>query len=582
MSGADRRKYLTATTLNQAFLDWSHENLDCRLEIVCDIDLGDRVIRISDRNKYVVDFGTGYFYDARTNIPVISRTLGDWLVPEIQFSTLQLELSNVDGAFNVYLPGGAEYSPWINKTVTVRLGLGELGQTYFKIFEGRITDVAGMKRSVKSITVVARDIFDRLTGEFPNQVITSDAFPELENQYEGKYVPVIYGDWTIGLGPDPAAVPVIPVNSGNPYVNGSAEDADLVGRTDLDVIITTSSLPYFDPANVYLKSGDYFYLVPSSEIYDVSADNNRFKIRQDTSVLWKDNEAYQFSTGDQFYVRVKGKTLGTGGVHSDNIIAQAMDILQTYVGLTAGDFDANWTTYRDKSTPAQSAISTFKSRIYEDEPKSAIQYALSLLEQVRLEAFISREQKLKINSLHFEDWATQNYTIKNWDIEQGSFKPGLDERNNFNRARGTFDYHKVRNENTQQTLVFRNQAAIDQIGGKEISKQITFPNLYEPAVVANQVKEILKIASSSLEIGEFTATWRSCLRDIGDIIRLDISIGSVVYPNVAAMIREIGYDPVGLKLPMKVWVLQMCPYNAGNTVYSGTVGGYNATISEES
>jgi len=581
MSGADRRKYLTATTLDQALLDWSQENLECRLEIVCDIDLGDTVIRISDRNKYVVTDGTGKFYEARTNIPVISRTLGDWLVPEIQFSTLQLELSNVDGAYNAYLPGGSAYSPWINKDVTVKLGLGEIGSTYFPIFQGRITDVGGMKRSVKSVTVIARDIFDRLTGEFPNQVITSDAFPELENQYEGKYIPVIYGDWTTGLGPDPAAIPVIPVNSNNPYVNGTAEDVDVIGRTDVDMLITTATLPYFDPTNVYLKSGDYFYLVPSSEIYDVSPDNNRFKVRQDTTVLWKDNEAYTFSSGDQFYVRVKGKPLGTAGAQSDNIVAQAKDILKTYGGLTDSDFHANWDTYQNKATPAQSAISTFKSRIYEDDPKSAIQYALSLLEQVRLEAFISRDQKLKINSLHFEDWAPQTYTVKNWDIEQGSFKPSMDERNNFNRARGLFDYHPVRRENAQQTLVFKNQAAITQIGDKAISKQITFPNLYEPTVVANQVKEILKIASSSLEIGEFTTTWRSALRDLGDIIKLDISIGSVVYENVPAMIREIGYDPVGLKLPMKVWVLQMVPFNSSSTVYSGAVGGYNATISEE-
>lgn len=579
MSGADRRKYLTATTLNQAFLDWSHENLDCRLEIVCDIDLGDRVIRISDRNKYVVDFGTGYFYDARTNIPVISRTLGDWLVPEIQFSTLQLELSNVDGAFNVYLPGGSDYSPWINKKVTVRLGLGELGQTYFKIFEGRITDVGGMKRSVKSITVLARDIFDQLTNEFPNEVLTVAAFPDLEESLEGKYVPTIYGDWSTGLGPDPAAVPAIAINGADPYVNGSAEDIETSDYNDLELLITTATLPYFDSTNVYLKSGDEWFLVPSSEITWVAAEKNRFKIRQNSMVSWRNDEPYKFASGDTFYVRVKGKDLGA---YSDNIVAQAKDILKVYGGLDESIFDANWNTYRDKATPAQSAISTFKSRIYEDEPKSAIQYALSLLEQVRLEAFISRSQKLKINSLHLEDWTPQNYTIKNWDIEQGSFKPSLDERNNFNRARGTFDYHPVRNENAQQTVVFKNADAIEQIGGKQISKQITFPNLYEPTVVANQVKEILKISSSSLEIGEFTATWRSCLRDIGDIIRLDISIGSVVYPNVAAMIREIGYDPVGLKLPMKVWVLQMCPYNAGSTVYSGTVGGYNATISEES
>ena len=130
MSGADRRKYLTASTLNQDLLDWSHDNLECRLEMICEIETDDGTIRISDRNKYVVTDGVGYFYQARTNIPVIIRTVGDWLVPEVQFSTLTLDdISNVDGAFNKYLPGGDSYSPWINKNVVIKLRLADRGST---------------------------------------------------------------------------------------------------------------------------------------------------------------------------------------------------------------------------------------------------------------------------------------------------------------------------------------------------------------------------------------------------------------------------------------------------------------------
>lgn len=575
MSGSDRRKYLTATTLDQALLDWSHDNLECRLEMICEIETSDGVIRISDRNKYVVTSGTGYFYQARTTIPVISRTVGEWLVPQVQFSTLTLDdISNVDGAFNRYLPGGADYSPWINKNVTVKVGLAEQGSTYFPIFQGRITDVGGFKRSVKSISVTARDTFDRLTAQFPNEVFTTAAFPNMEASYEGRYSPVIYGDWTVNLEPDKAAVPAFAINGALESVAGEE------GTDDVELIVTTQVLSYFDPSNVYLKSGDEMFQVPTSEITWVSTNNNRFKVKQKNELVkWKGDEAYAYSTGDEFYVRVKGKDLGA---LSDNPVWQARDILITYGGASAADFDITWATVADKGDPLypQSAIRDIKSRVFESEPKSAIEYALSLLEQVRLEAFISKDQKLRINSLHLEDWAPQSYTLRNWDIEASSFKPAIAEKEIFNRARGTFDYHPVRNENAQQTKLYRNQASIDQIQ-KTISKQITFPNLYQPDAVAAQVKEILKISSASLENATFTATWRSVLKDVGDIILLNVQIGSVQYENVPAMIREIGYDPAGFKLPMKVWVLQMCPFNSACTVAPGTVGGYAATITEE-
>lgn len=587
MSSSDRRPYLSATVLNQAFLDACHDNLECGLEMVVEVETTDDPILISDRNKYIVTSGVGKFYEARTNIPVISRTVGDWLVPEIQFSTLTLDaISNVDGRYNKYLPGGENYSSWINKLVTVKLGLREVGSTYFKIFEGRITDVGGMSRTVKSISVTARDKFDSLTKEFPREVFTIAAFPELEESYEGRYSPVIYGDWTVNLDPDKAVIPAFAVNGANPYVNGSAADIETVGYTDLDVIVTTQPLTYFDTANVYLESGGTYWPVPSSEIYNLSANNNRFKVRQNTAVLWKDGEAYKYNAGDTFYVRVKGKALtpiGAVAMH-DNIVWQARDILITYGGVTSADFDANWETFALKNDTVnypQSAISTFKSRIYENEPKTAIQYALSLLEQVRLEAFISKDQLIKINSLHFEDWAPQNYTIKNWDLEANTFKPSLSERDIFNRARGTFDFHPNRNEQAQQTKILKNPASITQLSGKEISKQITFPNLYQPEVVKHQVKEILKIASSSHELADFTATWRSVLKDVGDIIKLDISIGSVVMSGVPAMIREVGYDPRGFKIPMRVWILQLLPFSSSSLIAPGTVGGYNANIIEE-
>ena len=117
--------------------------------------------------------------------------------------------------------------------------------------------------------------------------------------------------------------------------------------------------------------------------------------------------------------------------------------------------------------------------------------------------------------------------------------------------------------------------------GKEISKRIVFPNLYEESVVVLQLKEILKLSSSIPEIFTCELTWRAILQDIGDFVMIDVKIGSSVFEKVRAMIRDIGYDPQGLKVVTKMWSTMMVPFPGYTPGYTGTVGGYTAAIVQE-
>ena len=210
-----------------------------------------------------------------------------------------------------------------------------------------------------------------------------------------------------------------------------------------------------------------------------------------------------------------------------------------------------------------------------------MQYVLSLLEQVRLEAFVDRNLLLKLNSLHFEEFvASPTFTVKNWDVVEGTFQPTLDERNNFNRAQAVYDYRPNRNENSRRTPIMKNSASVTDIG-RAISKQIDFPNLYVEQDVKNQLTEILRLASAFFEKIQVECTWRSMLREIGDFVFLNVQIGSSQFTNVPAMIRDIGYDPQGLKIPMQLWSFALCPFPGYVPGFSGTTGGYNAVITEE-
>jgi len=570
MSSVNRREYLTANVLDQAFLDRCQDNLDNGLHMVVVIDTPTGYIYASDRNKYI----NSTFYEALTQFPIISRTVGDWLSPEIEFSSLDLVLSNVDGRFNNFVPGGVDYDGWIGKTVTVSLGLRDVASTYSDIYKGVVTEIGGFKRDVQKITLRSRDDFDKANKTMPTTALTSTSFPDLEENFEGLVAPYILGDWTVNLNPNGASIPAFPVNGANAGV--------IAGTTALQLVISDNANSYFDSSHVYVKRGEQYFVFDSGDIA-VNGDKNLVEITQGAgggTTTVEDGDPYLYTNGDAFFVRVKGKDLGS---YDDNIIWQAREILMDYGGLSSGDFDANWATYRDKATPAESATASIKARVWVGEPQETVKYVLQMLEQVRLEAFVSRDQKFKLNSMHFDDFiapASISYSVKNWDLSKSSFSPVSDDINTWNRAKGDYNFDPNKNENLFSTDIYRNQAAITQ-AGKEISKLIVFPNLYVKSDVINQLSETLKLASAYPEYIEATLSSRAILRDIGDFVLVDVKIGSSIFSEVPAMIREIGYDPDGMKVPCKLLSLQMVPYTGYAPTYSGIVGGSTATITQE-
>lgn len=573
MATSNRRPWLTAVVLNQALLDEMQDNLETALHMVCVIQSPTGYIYVSDRNKYV---GSTY-YAALTNFPAIRRTVGDWLSPSTEFSRLELSLGNVTGAFNNFLPSGADFGGWIGKTVQVKVGLGEIASTYENIYEGIVTDIGGLKRDRQKIVVISRDVLDQSNIDFPNQSLNLTLWPDLDEALIGTLLPVVYGDWTtvLAMGNDPpteiASIPAFPVNGRNAGV--------LAGTTNVRMLISQNDNLTFDTNNVWLKRGSSYYGFDSADILSV-VGNRDFQIRQGNSggTTLVDAAPYQFTIGDAFVVRVNGKSLGA---YQDNLVWQARDILTSIGGVSTGDLDANWATYRDKASPAESAISGFKSRVWTQDVTKVVDYVKSMLGQVRLELFVSRDLKLKLLSTHFDDFdPTPPNSIKNWDLQADSMTPMLQDQNVFNRANGFYNYDPTLRENSRYTPVFRNQAAITQ-AGKAIQKTLVFPNLYREVDVLPNLKEVLKLASAYSEIIDAVLTPRALMRDIGDFVSLDVDLTSLKFSGAPAMIREIGYDPVGLRIPVKLWSFQMVPFPGYAPGYDGIVGGSTATITQE-
>ena len=372
------------------------------------------------------------------------------------------------------------------------------------------------------------------------------------------------------------------MNGKNDNVRGEDDNGDPVPRTvDPDLLISQSILTFFDSTQVYLKRGSNTYLMDAADIHNINANNNRFNVKQGATggTTLIEGAGYEFQTGDTFFVKVKGKALSG---YDDNIVAIARDILISEAGVLPADLDtAKWDYFQNKAAPPESAILNIKGRVWLQEAQEVIQYVLSLLEQVRLEMFQDRNLKLSLSSTHFDEFDDNpSYQIDNFDLEKDSLQPTLDQLTNFNRLQGQYNLLPDLGKQAYQTSVFRNQASIDQ-AGKEIYKLLIFPNLYEVAAVEYQVEESLKIASAFFERIQCTLTWRSLLLDIGDFVKLNVQIGATIYEGVPCLLREIGYNPQGVKLPVKLWSFQLCPFGAYNPSIPGIVGGENAVIIKE-
>ncbi len=652
MSSSNRKPYLTATSIDQSLLNAAGDNLSNQIELIVDITAPDgSIIRASDRNKYVGE----HFYEALTNFPDVTRTIGEFLGQGLVFSEMTFELSNADGRFNKYLPGGANFGGWIGRSVVVKIGLRDVASSYVAIFRGAITEEGGFSRSVKSITIKARDTLEKINVSFPPDVFTQSAYPKAADDLWGTTIPLIYGDWTVNVLPGLSSVPARVVNGADIFVNGdelpvtvalgtpvvftavthrldvneeidvvsdnpsfpvtllgkhfiksitaneftisktlggpviSLTTGDVTGNNhvikhtakdlkNVNLVISSNANTDFDLNQVWLKRSELYYKIPISIIKNVNANKNYFELDQDNADFKIDGVHWMYDTSDEFFVRVKGKAIPS---YQENIVAIAEDILKTYGGVVSGDLDATWSYFKTKSSPATSDVANVKGRAWIGEPQNAMEYAVSLLEQVRLELFFSREQKLSLSALHWDEFDdTPSFVVRNWDIEKDSLVPQIDDRNNFNRVRAAYAFLPDMNENAFSTRYYKNNAAIAQ-AGREITKVLTYPNLHVESNIITQMTETMKIVSGYREIIICSLTNRAILKDLGQFILLDVEVGSTVFSGVPCQIRDIGYSPDGLKLPVKLWSFAMLPFQTWNPGYAGIVGGESASIVQE-
>lgn len=183
-------------SFDDQLLDAAYPTID--LQWYADIHFDDDTIfRVSDRSFYVTDKdGVPRYYDARVErAPSVNVTVGEWLAENFEVGDVALTLNNRDGFYNDYLPMGEKYRQWTGVKVMIRIGFGTKYENYMDLFEGYVTNKAGLTTTRDSIEVKAYDKFDADEIPLPPRTFSSDNFPDIDESYKGKYVPLVYGDW---------------------------------------------------------------------------------------------------------------------------------------------------------------------------------------------------------------------------------------------------------------------------------------------------------------------------------------------------------------------------------------------------
>ncbi len=533
MASRNRFEHETATVLDQEFLDRAADNLNNELVLAVDIEtpIVETIIRVSDRHTYI----GSRFYEARTTFPIIKKTLGQWLHPQLEFSTLEIEVNNVDGRYNQFVQAGS----WIGKTVTVRLGLRDVESTYRTIFQGSISPEGGFSQTVTSLKFLARSKYEKLNIEIPDKAVNIDDFPNLEDSFAGLGIPIVAGDWTSSTDTaNRPPLPAFPLNTGDPNVNG--EDGNTT-RGPLQILISDNPMSQIE--SYWLKRGDDYFEIPATNITPFT-DLSGFILSQGFSI---GSDTWFYESGDEFYV------YGVG-LSDQNPVSQARWLLTTYAGVTLNELDLNWEEYANKLDSEG-----VRSRVWVQESAKLFEYVLSLLEQVQIEAYIEREAfRLKLNSLKASELQSKvtaaSFKVNNWDIVKDSFKLSIDEQNFFNKVRGAYNNLPPIGENARRTGFLVDDNSIDETG-LELVREVVFPNLYQPDVVQNQLENILILASRGIQVVDCELTWRSLLLDLGDVILVNVQVESIELENVPCLVREVGYDPNGVKMPVRLWVI---------------------------
>lgn len=561
-----RKKYyedataLDATELNNCF-SGGENSIETIAIIEKTVDAVLTTLRLADRPKYV---GSNFYY-GRAKFPNIKRTLGELQSPSIQFSEMEIEFGNMDGFYNRYLVGGADYFSPIGASLTVQIGLRDVASSFMTIYKGEVPEDDGFERGRESLSIRARDVFTQLNKKIPLPPINEVDFPSAPPESIGKIIPMVLGDWEAGYNVTPNAG-TISISDGMTTTNvlTDAPGNFFGGVSGINVgggffVFSIGTYTPDNIANAHIRRGDALIQVNFTAAPQNTAGYWSLEVLS-LNVDGGGTTPYVYQQGDIATIAVKVPY--AAGKYS-NPIELAQEILFTLGGKSSGDLDASsWNALKTKNTPAQSDMTSILARLWIGKAEDVVLgRALSLLEQVRVELYINSIQKIAVKSLHPEDFPTlaAMTRVEQYHINETSVKVKGDDRTFFNAALGNYGYTPILDKTQLQTVQRKNQNSVDK-SGKLVAKAIDLPDLYVSSHVLMQIDEFIRFYSMGIEYVTVEVAWPHLLRELGEFINFNYSVGGLDFPGKPMQIRSIEIDPSNGSVEFKLLSFANFPY----------------------
>lgn len=567
----DRRRlaYQNATTLSQTMLDETFRGGENEIVTVAvltkTVDATTYTLRFAAQPQFVGDD----WYEGRAKFPEIKRTMGELQAPSLQFSEMEVELGNMDGFYNSYLEGGADYISWIGAQLTVSVGLRDVAASFMTVFDGFVPEEDGFDVERETIRIRARDRSNDLNRRSPLPYINDTDFPSAPDDSIGKIIPMVLGDWEAGYTYTASAgkISVSDGAGGNVEVLVDAPDGFYGGCIGYFVgggefVFSIGTYTPDTIAHVHIKRGDAMI----QTVFTAAPQNTAGYWSAEVLHLNKVGGGFQnyvYQSGDVALVAVKVPY--APGKYS-NAIEITQEILYTLGGKSSGDLETtSWNALAVKASPAQSDLTSIKARIWVGEEKdSVLAVALSLLEQVRCEAFVDADGLIKVTSLHPEDWpspALAAARIEQIELDEENVSSTADQRTFFNQALLNYAYTPVTKKTALSTVQLKNQTSIDRTG-KTIIKAIDCGWLYVEADAELQLTEFVRFYSAGFSYVTAPCAWVHLLRDLGEVVSFNYNIGSLSYDAVPMQIRDIGINPTNGGVKFKLLSFANFAYGA--------------------
>ena len=280
-----------ALVSNSASQDW---------RLLVEINLTGKTLKLAEES---LAFDSG-FYDGRLQrIGIIDQSAGNVLDPRLVSSRNTFEIDNADGQYTTYF----DAYTWTNREVIIKAGQGLAIADYEEIFRGRVLTSGGLHLTEQTLTVTVNDVRGKDARTMPvNKYFPVGAYANMEAKAKYSPIPIVYGDWTSGIGTE--RVPAVQIDS-TVGTGGSFKVADHAIK-QLESVFKNGTSVSFSSANL-------------------------------TTATFTLDVAYDELT-DSIEVHCKGAT--DDGASSGTLLTSlpdlVEDILTTYLNVTSGNIDS--------------------------------------------------------------------------------------------------------------------------------------------------------------------------------------------------------------------------------------------------